>query len=213
MSANPSYASWPHRELHARPPWPGSHRGVAPVPAHPSHVSWRHRELHPMTQWLGSHGGVRARFGAPLKHCVAPRGGKLRMVASRPFGTPSYASWPHRECQRKWQGSQGGATLISANPSYASWPHKELHLQALVAGCAGWRHDHLGTTHRTFRDPIRSSTQGHSGKVRMVASRPFRHTPPTLRGSMGGFFEGPSGRVRMVASRPFRHTLTRSVAP
>ena len=50
---------------------------------------------------------------------------------------PSYASWPHWECQRKWQGSQGGVTLISANSSYASWPHRDLHLRPHWQGSQG----------------------------------------------------------------------------
>ena len=62
ISAHPSHASWPHRELHRRPKWLSSHAPAAPT-AHPSHVSWPHRELHRRPKWIRSH--------APLTRLVA----------------------------------------------------------------------------------------------------------------------------------------------
>eukprot|EP00959_Pyramimonas_sp_CCMP1952_P352696 7389619-Pyramimonas_sp.AAC.1 len=42
LSAHPSHASWPQRELQLRLKWHRSHVSDTPVSAHPSHVSWSH---------------------------------------------------------------------------------------------------------------------------------------------------------------------------
>ena len=65
---------------------------------------------------------------------------------------------------------------------------------------------HFGTPH-TFLDPIGSSTEGPSGKVRMAAPRPFRHTPRTVRGPTGSSTESPSGGVHVrPATIPAHHS-------
>ena len=91
---NPSRGSWPHRELHRRPPWDGSHafsarfrrpprpvrgpmakstegpRGwfaccLHPTLAYPSRGSWPQGELHRKPPWDGSHAFSTPRWRTP----------------------------------------------------------------------------------------------------------------------------------------------------
>ena len=61
-------------------------------------------------------------------------------------------------------------------------------------------------TPHTFRGPVRSSTEGPSGRVRMAYPHPIRHTPHTFRGPTGSSTYGPSGAARIWATPTFRHT-------
>ena len=128
-----------------------------------------------------------------------------------------------------------------AHPSHASWPHREVHLKSQ------WRSSHGAAapfwhTPHTFRGPIRSSTEGFSGRVRMrdrahfdapvilfvapqgappkapvagfaCMTRPFWHTPHTFRGPIGSSTQGPSGGTRIAAPPHLGAPLTRFVAP
>ena len=74
IMAHPSHVSWPHRELHLRPPWRSSHAAPPPFSARPSRVSLPHRELHHRRrQWQCSDVG-----------------------AARVSAQPSRISWPHK---------------------------------------------------------------------------------------------------------------------
>ena len=68
-------------------------------------------------------------------------------------------------------------------------------------------------TPQTFRGPIGSSSEGHSGCVRMRPPHPFRHTPHTSRRPIGSSSGSPNGCVRMRPPRPFRHIPHTSCRP
>ena len=155
-----------------------------------------------------------ARVGAPLTRCVAQWGAPPRAPVTGCGVTPvsthrSHISRPNWELHRKpqWQGSHDGVTPVLAHRSHVSWPH--MGDPPKTEGPSGSvrmvASRPFRHTAHTFRGPMGSSSQCPSGRVRIVASRLF-HAPHTFHGPMGIFTQGPSGRVRMVASRPFRHT-------
>eukprot|EP00959_Pyramimonas_sp_CCMP1952_P064980 1356654-Pyramimonas_sp.AAC.1 len=77
MSADPSHASWPHRQLRRGPQWQGSH--AYPPPVGGPHHTFRGliRGLHRGPQWQGSD-GYPLHVGRPLIGFVAPWGAPPR---------------------------------------------------------------------------------------------------------------------------------------
>ena len=105
----------------------------------------------------------------------------------QPTMHPSHVSGPHRVLHRRpqWQGPHAFphiSTSISVHPSHVSWPHRELHLRPQ------WQGPH-------------------------AVPPPFRRAPHTFRGPIGSYAEGHSGRARMQVHPQFVAPLTRFVAP
>ena len=107
-----SHGSRPHRELHRRPQWQGSHASPGPFRHTPHTVRG---PIESSTE--GPCGRVRLRphadLSTPLTRCVAPCGSPpkapavgLTCVPRQILAHNSHGSWPHRELHRrlKWQG-------------------------------------------------------------------------------------------------------------
>ena len=158
---HPSQGSWPHRELRRKTQWHSPHGVRGPNSAHPSHVSWPHRELHRRPQRLRPH-------ASPPPISAHPPHTFRGLIGSSTERPNAKFAWRRR--------------LILAHPSHVSRPHGELH-----------------------RRPQWQSLHGDATS--------FWHTPHSARGPMGSSTEGPSGRARMVYPPHFGTPLTRFVAP
>ena len=133
-------------------------------------------------------GGVRMRRRRSFRHTltrfVTPSGFPPKAhvavfvcVPAGHFGTPVHTArspiGSSTETPR-WRCSHAAPQGMSAHPSHGSCPHRELHRRP------NWRCSHappqvMSAHPHTVRSPMRSSTEGPSGGVRMRPRRLFRH--------------------------------------